>query len=366
MRVATVMGFGSWWGQDLPPDVLDRADIQKTVGGGEEAVLETALQLRLRGHDVDLWWYGQPGTWRGLQLRSLHDDLYGRLLREDYDAVVAWSTIAPLEAVRRAGKRARTFLAQQLNDLLLFGDWSCVDCVISPSESHAQQLPSWGWRQRPYAVVHNGLRLERHADAPPWSSRPLHVGYWSSPDRGLHHLLRAWPEVVKAEPTAHLHVFYEIERYLLVASPSPGPLGERARILTEEGAKATALPSVTFHGAVPRAVLAPIQNNCRVQCYPYQPVMFCEGFCGAVNQGIAAGCHVLTTPHDALPSLYADKVTWLPKATTEMMEALPAAILKALHTPPPGDGTTPFTWEAAGEEMERALSATDWKVTNAL
>lgn len=388
MRVLVICGFdfgsgSGWWGKDLPPNILD-LDEGKTIGGGEEAALRAAEGLVKLGHEVLLYWYGNPGSWRGVEFRSTQHDLYGTL-QQQWDAVVAFSALQPLEW---APKGAVRIFAQQLNDLFLMGDWSRVDCVVSPSESHAQQLPSWGWRGKPYAVVHNGLDAHLYGGPmqipmagrwlPPesstpleWSKRPLNVGYWSSPDRGLHHLLRAWPKVRENVSAARLHIFYEIERYLRSAVRAPSFFGDRARLLEEQVVRAKCDPSITFHGAVPRNQLRRTQLITRVMCYPYMPVNYCEGFCGSVNQGIAAGCHVMTTPRDALPTLYGGAVTWLPVEPELMDEVLPDMLVRGLtdeawsleQVRRAEPHRFDFTWERAAKEMENAILRKGWSLT---
>lgn len=280
MKIFSHCGFSGWWGTGLNPNILD-ANEGRTIGGGEEASLRTAAGLVELGHQVTLFWYGNAGEWRGVEFKGLHDNFYGRLAGERYDAVIGWSNLRALEW---CNDDAVKLYAQQLNDLIDRGDWSRVDCIVSPSESHAQQLNGWGWKKKPYAVVHNGLDAHLYGGVghtlSPWQGRPLDVGYWSSPDRGLHHLLKAWPAVRAKVPQARLHVFYEIDRYLKQAIFAPGPLGDRARLLDALLPIAKADPSITFHGAVPRNQLRKTQFQCRVMCYPYDPCAgYCEGFC---------------------------------------------------------------------------------------
>ena len=280
VRIANHIAFESYWGTGLPPNILDLDD-GPTVGGGEEAGLRCGAGLVALGHDVTTWWYGRSGTWRGMEMKSLHDSFYPEIVSTEWDAVVSWSGLKALEWAQRRkdGKYPRRLFAQQLNSLWERGDWSKVDCIISPSAHHAEQLDGWGWKKRPHAVVHNGLDPEKYVNIPSWSSRPLDVGYWSSPDRGLHHLLAAWPLVVAVEPRAKLHVFYEIDRYLKGGVGGAGLYGDRARTIAKLVPQAKLDSSVIFHGAVPRNKLAPIQMQCRVMCYPYDTIQYCEGFC---------------------------------------------------------------------------------------
>jgi glycosyltransferase involved in cell wall biosynthesis len=376
MRVLNHVAFESYWGTHVPCNVLD-LDEGPTVGGGEEAGLRAAVGLTALGHSVETWWYGGAGTWRGAVFHSLQDSFYPEVISQEWDVVIGWSGLKALEWAqkRKDGTYPIRAMAQQLNDLTCRGDWSKVDCIISPSKSHAEQLSIWGWKNKPHAVVHNGLDPEKYANAPAWADRPYDVGYWSSPDRGLHHLLMAWPLVRAAEPRAKLHVFYEIDRYLRGGVGSIGLYGDRARLLAHLVPRAKLDPSIIFHGAIPRNQLAPIQKRCRVHCYPYDTIQFCEGFAGAVNQGIAAGCLVMTTPKDALPSLYGDTIHWMPdagesaQANANYFRWLASQIVLGLHGELPNQAQTlanakvkgmRYTWDAAALEMECACKGEGW------
>lgn len=380
MRLLFVSGFAPYWGT-IPVNVLDLEE-GPTVGGGEENLIRCASGVSALGHEVVVYWYGQSGVWRGVEFRSLSDPLYPAIVSEKWDAIASWSGLRALE---RAQPGVRRLFVQQLNDLTIPGDWTRVDCIVSPSHSHAEQvlkwpIPppdagfsgwSWGWWNK-RAVVHNGLDPEVYADAPPWESRPFDVGYWNSPDRGLHHLLLAWPLVRKKEPRAKLHVFYEIKRFLEMALAQPMNFyGHRAMLIQKLIVEAQNDPSIIFHGAVPRKKLAKIQKQCRVHCYPYEAFGYCEGFGGSVNQSLAAGCLVLTTPRDAFPSLYKNAPLWLTDSVTDphFHEYLAEHIVDALkgrvanldqHIQRGKEIGNAFSWENAAKEMEAACAGTNW------
>lgn len=360
MRVLSISGFAPYW-QRYPVNVLDLEE-GPTIGGGEEAFMRTATELAARGHEVEAFHYGDGGIWQGVKFHGPGASLYPRLL-ERWDAVIGWSTIKHFAPVKRANPSTRTLLAQQLNDLWCQGDWGAVDYVVSPSFNHADQVRGWGWLGK-RAVVHNGLDLELYANAPAWKDRPLDVGYWSSPDRGLHHLLKAWPAVREAIPQARLHVFYEIKRFLEMTNQyGIGQYGERGFELGRLISAAQADASIIFHGAVPRKKLARIQTRCRVQCYPYDPFAYCEGFCGSVNQGLTAGCLVMTTRKDALPSLYGGGCYWLEKdpLDVDFVPFLADQVIDGLRGDIPIPGKfLPFTWWQAGMEMEDVCKGEGW------
>ena len=362
MRILSVCGFSALWGKHLPANLLDLEE-GPTCGGGEEAALQTAIGLRALGNDVTLYWYGRPGVYRGVEFRGLDAPMFSVIVGEEWDVIIAWSCIRPLEY---AQKRTRRIFSNQLNDLSLLADWSVVDCVVSPSHDHAKRLRTWGWEGR-QAVVHNGVDPEVYADAPAWDERPMDVGYWSSPDRGLHHLLRAWPYVVKQEPRARLRVAYEIKRLLDWIRILPASFyGERGQTLGRLVLEASNDPTVEFLGSIPRKKLAKYQRRCRVHCYPLDPFGYVEGFATSIAQGLAAGCFVMSMPMDALPSLYGDGIYWMNELDfmdRDYPRLLAQRIVQGLRGDLPNQDTIrkrgtqiglSYTWAEAAKQMERA------------
>lgn len=357
MRILSVSNFPLVWGKNHP-NVLDQ-ETGGTVGGGEEAFLRTAAGLRALGHEVRAVHFGHEGVWEGVPFYS-HEGLYIHLATEPYDAVVSWSSIKPLT---HAAKTPVKLFAQQLNDLMEPGHWDRVTAVVSPSYNHAEMVREWGWNG-PRHVCHNGVTSNCYTDAPPFDNRPFNVGYWSSPDRGLHHLLRAWPEVVRLEPRARLHVFYEIDKYIRNTVGIIGHFGFRAQEVRDAVFEARADKTVTFHGAVPRKELFKWQKQTRVQCFPFDPIAYTEGFGIAVNQGLDAGCRVLLTRHDAFPTLYGDSpVEWIDEDfwNPNYSHYLAITITDALHGPAPRPWTSPYTWQRSSLELEAACAGR-WNV----
>lgn len=399
MRILTVSYFSPLW-KRYPADVLDLEE-GPSIGGGEENFLRCSTGLRALGHEVVAYHCGERGVWRGVEFRTLEDPLYPVIVGEKWDAIAAWSGLRALEYARPGVKR---LFVQQLNDLSNLGDWGAVDCIVSPSLDHTKEVRKWGWEGR-QAYVHNGCDVDMYRrahhsgltaagaaavqgpnrkalfiggegwsvstgeDAPKWEDRPMDVGYWSSPDRGLHHLLRAWPTVVKLEPRARLHVFYEIKNYLKFIHILPASFyGERGQTVARLVLDRMYDPTITFHGHVPRKKLATVQKQCRVMCYPYEAFGYCEGFCGSLNQGLAAGCLAMSTARDALPSLYGDAVHWLDKDSIDLdyPEWLAEQIVQGLHGKLPDQEAIrargpkrAYTWDAATLQME-AVCRGEW------
>ena len=276
MRIAYYSGYSPWWGT-YPKDVLD-ADRGRTVGGGEAGMLSSAFELFKQGDEVVIYACAEPGEYRGVVFKP-ESDFYGDLRRGGvFDCVVAWSDPKPLGA---APDGAGRILVQQLNDLLFWPGWEQgVDVLVSPSRNHAGYMRRLGWTGT-QAVMHNGCAQSQLGPASPPHTRPLLVGYWSSPDRGLHHVLRAWPRVRRAVPGAELRVFYEIEKLFQFVDDQnvSGEAWWRLKTVRDEVLRARADPSVVFEGALSRVRLHEAQKQIRVMCYPSDGLGYTEGFC---------------------------------------------------------------------------------------
>jgi glycosyltransferase involved in cell wall biosynthesis len=91
-----------------------------------------------------------------------------------------------------------------------------------------------------------------------------HWLFWgSSYDRGLQHLLRMWPEVIKAYPDAQLHVFYGWNMFVKGYSDNPERMkwmDKMNELMKQEG--------ITHHGRVSKTELTEWQKKCGIFAYP--------------------------------------------------------------------------------------------------
>jgi glycosyltransferase involved in cell wall biosynthesis len=306
MRILYLVGFTDWWGS-YPPDVLDRED-SGTIGGGETCALRTAAGLVERGHEVVYCSVAQAGEWRGVKFAPMSDMVSVYAEQGPWDALVAWRD-ARLLALAVTGE-ARLFI-QQLNDLGFGGPWERhVDMISPASENHGVYLKSL--TQNPEQLATIGLPVSNGCDptlfplpVPRPQDRPLWVGYWSSPDRGLIHLLDAWPRIKAVIPEARLKVYYKVREYVSGAKISV--INGRAvytgnrleRLLAEQCRN-----GVDLVDALPRRTLAREQIKCRVMTYPLNPQGYTEGFGQAVPEAMLAGCLPIVRCVDAFESLW--------------------------------------------------------------
>ena len=365
MKIVYYGGYTDWWGT-YPPSVLDE-DHGRTVGGGEAGMLMSAFGLAERGHDVVVYACAEPGEYRGVRFAPCMDYYMDGDLGSA-DAVVAWSDPWPLTAAPPSASR---LVVQQLNDIGFGPGWDkAVDLLVSPAQDHAEYMKKLGYKG-PTGVMHNGCDPKLWADAPSPASRPMQVGYWSSPDRGLHHVLRVWPRVCASVPSARLVVGYEIERLfpILAAATVRDYHLERLRAVRDAVYIARHDPSIEFIGAVSRVKLREVQQQTRVMAYPSDGVGYTEGFGVACLEAIAAGCLPVLRPTDALPSLWDGACRWTPIDTglpgfdDELVRLIVEGLTEWADNP-----TEPsledlsaraahYTWAAAADDMVRCIEA---------
>lgn len=309
MRILYAVGFTDWWG-NYPPDVLDR-ETGKTVGGGEAGALQTAFALSEMGHQVTYCSVALPGSYRGVTFCPLQDFFQVYWKGGPWDAVAAWSVMWPLKFAVEG--EARLFV-QQLNDIAYTaGWWNHTDLLVSPAWTHADFLKTYfppGVEIAQHAVG-NGVDLKLFplplVDP---AMRPMQAGWWSSPDRGLHHVLKAWPLVRRRVPGATLKVFYQVHKYIERARM----WGGRASLLGHSLGRmleATVNDGVELVDQIPRRALAKAQMQTRIQSYPCDPEGFTEGFATSILEALAAGCLPVLRPVDALPELWDGVVRWV-------------------------------------------------------
>ena len=316
MKIFVTSGYG-YWG-NFTPDDLNGENVQ--IGGGETAMISVSREIAALGHDVTVFYdVNPPGRYHGVDY--LPAGLFVPLAcNQEFDVLVCWDAPHALRFRDRAKVRV---LAFQLNDAQIGPFDHMVDLYMHPSQWHIDMFHELYPEMSTFksvARVTNGIDYNRYVPVvSPDEVRKPRVIYSSSPDRGLHHLLRMWPLVHKEVPEAELHVFYDMKRWLdlddrVRAEGGLTNTSERAAIIKDQIEHPENLPNVTFHGAVGQGRLAREQAMSKVMAYPCDPVRPTEGFSMSILEGITAGCHVISTNADALPELWssAPNTTLLP------------------------------------------------------
>lgn len=351
-------GYG-YWGDFLPTD-LEKGERQ--VGGGETAMIQVSRALAKLGHSVTVFHDCPPGRYDGVDYlpRNLLPALICQL---EHDVYVSWDEP---HAFRWADRSALHVLAFQLNDSLVGVFDHAIDLYFHPSEWHVERFltlyPELS-RDKCRARFTNGIDLSRYVSSEPLLRQGHRIIYSSSPDRGLHHLLRFWPRIREAVADAELHVFYDMDKWLEIdAQMKEKGLAnitrERAELLRP--LRDAPPPGVTFHGGVGQAQLAREQLQSAVLAYPCDPVAPTEGFSMTCLEAITAGCHLITTDADALKELWADApdstILPLPINDDVWVDTLVKALQDGRGDPSP-QGWKPYTWTSVAKKWEKEFAA---------
>jgi glycosyltransferase involved in cell wall biosynthesis len=359
-KIFVVSGYG-YWGDFLPTD-LDEGE--KQIGGGETAMIQISRALSNLGHDVTVF-YDVARSDRYDGVNYLPSNLFVPLATQmRHDVLVSWDNSA---AFRFADKARLRILAFQLNDTFIGPYDYTVDMYMHPSKWHAERYHELypemdGRKSRPR--ITNGIDPARYNPEDPPERNSHQVIYSSSPDRGLHHLLRFWPRIREAVPDATLEVFYEIDNWLTMVDNAPAPPGnikERAQIIREfrTSNNGSEESGVTFHGGVGQGRLSVEQMKSAVQAYPCDPVQPTEGFSMTCLEAITAGCDLIVTDADALKELWADApcVTVLPLPIND--DIWVDTIVKALQKEEPRPLRDPvqYYWSTIATNWQKEIAA---------
>jgi glycosyltransferase involved in cell wall biosynthesis len=278
------------------------------LGGSETAALRMAGQFRLLGHDVRI-------ITDEAQLIGLTCDVFIALRiwqvfqngffpgKTNYLWCQDDANQPVVEALRNPEVAGPLF--QRLNGVFMISHYQQVQWIKHLNLPLQKVIPTTnGIPLDKFEVNKAGLRQRK-----PWSY------YSSTPFRGLHLLLQAWPSVRKAVPQAQLHLFTSMKVYNIEEKDSYTQLYEIARNL----------PGVYYRGSVGQAELRETAQKCRALAYP---CTFPETSCIAAMEAMAAGCVVVGTSTGALIEtawqnpLVAPANDWLPLWTKSLITVL--------------------------------------------
>lgn len=286
------------WGP-FSPDVL-RSDRQ--IGGAETSLVHISKGLAKLGHNVTVFHrLCEPGTYDGVVWKPAQE--YNP--RECFDALLLWDDSEPCKVAPCAHV---VILAAACNTQPHLDPNYKIDWLVALSEWHRKAL----CRQYPNltleksSVIPDGVDLERYyEDIKPIPNRVI---YCSSPDRGLHHLLRIWPQVREQIPDAELHIYYSFGGF----ERSKWRMDKYASIWWEVKVNLSQ-PGVFNHGGVGKQVLAQEQQKASLFAYPSDLFVDGETFCKSVLECMAAGTPCLISNAAALPEVYDGVAAILPR-----------------------------------------------------
>ncbi len=233
------------------------------------------------------------------------------LMGESYKLDVAISINEPdsLRGFHKAKLRICQFWLNEFS-FCKEGFDSHVDKYFSPSEAHRQKaIGDWG-APRPEKWGVNLLGCDGRAESY-GSATPGRTVYCSSPDRGLHRVLEAWPTIKRAVPHATLRVFYRLQKWIddLKATPYFPPI-ERNRtraLYIEEALARLSGPEwgITVVDSVPHDEVLREMAQAELLLHPCETLSWSEGFSCTVIDGCSMGAVPVVSDCDALGEVYA-------------------------------------------------------------
>ncbi len=353
MKWAIWTGAYQYW-KSVHPDNLIKADAPQ-MGGSEGAALAIAQALANQGDEVLLGCKVAYAESFG-NLRVCPLDLFPLVVYAgSYDVLVSWDE--PRIFRYNLDHIPTKILVFQLNDTHIGIYDYIVDRYLHPSHWHARrfrELYDLPFDKQVIGCV-DGVDPRLFQGMP---ARQNHVVWASSPDRGLHHLLRMWPRILEQVPDAQLHIYYDMDGWLskLAAVTAVGATTITSDRATEIQRVLPALSNVVYHGGVSKVELAAAFLSAKVMAYTCEPVAPTEGFSMTTLEAWTAGCDVIISDADALQELWGDRsgIMCLPLPidddlwVAQIVQGLEASVLTGPRLVPPD-----LTWDAKADQWRQ-------------
>lgn len=290
------------WAMFKLVDAQTMFDDKQGLTGSETSIVMFAKEAAKKGHDVTLWGnFKENTTWCGVSVRVLKD--FSDLTKQNFDIVFAWLHPEPLKSFPKSCR----VLNQQVNDFDYCKGWEeYVDIVTSPSQVHKDYLSKFSnFESKRWFVMANGCDPDVFHPGHPSINRKM--VYASSPDRGLHWILEAFPHIKKKVPDVTLDVFYDWTPFYERFKSLENEMSQRLRFCNEMFKRLDG-KGVKHHKSVSKTEMVEVFRSSQVLAYPCDPVSFTEGFSVTTLEAAVAGCLPVICGSDALQSIYENYV----------------------------------------------------------
>lgn len=339
--------------------------------GSETSCISFAKEMANRGYYTTIFIESIDSIppqyiWNNLHIQRLH---YFRVARKPPEIVYAWNEP---DQLMFAPEKALRMVNQQLND---FGyvqnrDYDTItDIYTSPSQSHLDYLSQSTPNKAKWRVLDNGFDPAMFY---PREKRPYSVIYASSPDRGLHLLLEAWPQIKKEVPKATLDIFYDCTQFLEnEITKNPGEniaLKEyvnRGKYILYALDKLKNGYDIKHHKGISKNKIAEEMGRAKVLGYPCSTISFTEGFSATIVEACASGIVPVISRQDSLGQIYGEalKDTIIDTPTRQHMDKFIEMVVKGLTDDKFAKETTEramefaknYTWEKLGDKLEKII-----------
>jgi glycosyltransferase involved in cell wall biosynthesis len=354
MKIAQILMSQAWGDVNLDTPNLG-------LGGRETALIRLGEQWAKAGHEVHCFVPVQNGTLKKFpsngSLHFLPVELAQTMMANfEYDAGVAWEcpSVFGNEKIRENVKVRLTEM-QVAHFTGYEAQHAAEYChgVCALSEWHKEFLLHSGLEMDPdKVIVHpNGVDIERYpvrADLGVLGTESPSFVYSSSPDRGLNHLLDAWPEIRDRYPGAVLYVGYGAAKF---AEQHKWAHNRTAQMAVDiiAGLKQKGVIDL---GKIGQDKLAKLQLKADVWLYPCDPINATETGCITAVENAAAGCPMVISDADCLPSEFGQiaEVSELPFNRDDFLGSLEYII------------TQPAVYEEMAVNGRKFAESRDWSL----
>jgi len=269
---------------------------QTGIGGSETAVVEIAKRLNGAGFRTCV--YGKPGPAEGFHDGVGYIDWRRWRDTNKTDTFIAWRT--PFEEHGNVQAQRKWLWMHDLNKGVMPNEANThfYDAIYAVSQFHADYLAkAYPFLADRVSHLPNGVNLERFQQS---VGRQRNKVVWlSSPDRGLIHLLNAWPNIMQAEPSAQLHIFYGWDNIDKMIAMGYSDLAAYKLMVLQ----ALKQPGVFWRGRVNQNELAKELLSAEAWAYP---TSFVETGGISAVEALAADCYIVTSALGNLPEIVGD------------------------------------------------------------
>lgn len=328
---------------------IDADNIYTSPGGltgSELSTFKYAEGLASLGHEVVVLSRFRKST-TALGCTCVRFEERAPYTAQEWNAVVAVMHPGCVGEFKRPGLRV---FNQQVNDFRYCPGWeNFIDLVVAPSQVHANYLKTLT-KFSNWDIAPNGVDPTQYTDGPRIEGR---MAYISSPDRGLHWLLEAYPEIKRRCPNASLDIFYDWDRLFSIVRRMDNEVGYRIRYI-QGAVERLRVHGVRHFKSVSRVRVAEELSRAVALAYPADTMGFTEGFSVSTLEATAAGCVPVIVGVDALASVYGGYIPCVKPPYVEHREEWIEEVCRVLSDEGYREG-----WRAKSKVLS---SMYDWKV----
>jgi|SRR3984957_4892746 len=343
--------------------------------GSETSCFSFATEMANRGHNVSLYapindCIPPTYVWGKVNVKRLQSVGFAR---QPPEVMYTWNEP---DVFKYCPSSALRIVNQQLNDFgyCQFSDYDdYVDIYTSPSDCHRKYISQSTPIKEKWEVLGNGFDPKMFF---PREKKQYSVVYASSPDRGLHILLEAWPKIKKQVPQATLDIYYDCTNYFhhitareknyannLIKDPAMLEYINRGKYIIYALDKMKSGYDIIHHQAVSKKNMAEKMGQASVLAYPCSSVSFTEGFSATTIESCASGMVPIISNQDALEQIYGEVVPMVKTPTHSNIDSFITLVVKALTDKKFQEETTAktiqfakdYTWTKLTDHLETII-----------